>query len=396
MTTLDIIVEEVSKRYRRGLAARPRTLRNLGEWHSGKAEWALVDVTFSVARGEALGIVGANGSGKSTLLRLLAGLSKPTGGSIKRGRRATALLTLGEAFHPILSGEENAVTGAMLCGWTHSQARRKLPEIAAFSGLADRMDQPLRTFSEGMRLRLAFAVAIHVEPSIILIDEVLAVGDLAFQKRCLAQLQNLRDDGTTIVFASHDLGQVRSICERAVWLEKGRVRKVGSSEAVVGRYETAMHETVPPEEVPLQRGGSRVGSQQMVISAVRLLDSSGHETARLLPGARAMVEIDWVAPEPVAGAIFGVGVHGVPGGERCFELTTDVDSQEIGTLAGHGTVRLQLDRIDLGRGSYHVTVGIYEPSWAYPYDYVWEALPFEVSAPGRSLGFVPPHRWRLE
>lgn len=393
MTSIDVEARAVSKRYRRGTAARPRSLRTLGEWRSGEDRWALHDVSFSVARGEAVGIIGPNGSGKSTMLRLLAGLSRPTSGTIELGRSVTALLTLGEGFHPVLSGEENAVTGAMLCGWTRAEAERKLPSIAAFAGLADRMDQPLRTFSDGMRLRLAFAVAISVEPSIILIDEVLAVGDLTFQRRCLDRLQNLRAAGTTIVFASHDLGQVRSVCERAIWLDGGRVREVGLSDAVVERYEAAMHETLPPADVPLHREGTRVGTRQIEIVAVRLLDASGHETVRLLPGARATVEIDWAAREPVAGAIFGVGVHALPGGERCFEVTTDTDGQEIGLLSGNGTMRLQLDRIDLGGGHYHVAVGIYESSWAYPYDYLWEALPLEVSAPGHPGGFVPPHRW---
>lgn len=396
MTTIDVELSGVAKRYRRGAADRPRSLRTIGEWGGGEDRWALRDVSFTVARGETVGVIGPNGSGKSTVLRLLAGLSRPSSGCVAVHRPVTALLTLGEGFHPLLSGEENAITGAMLAGLTRREATARLPAIAAFASLEDRLDQPLRTYSDGMRLRLAFAVAIVAEPQVMLIDEVLAVGDLAFQERCLAHLRSIQERGATVILATHDLGQVRALCDRTVWLSAGVVREVGPAEAVAERYENAMHDTAPPAGVSVRREGSRVGTREIEILEVRLLDASGNETARILPGARARIEIDYVVRRAVPDAIFGVGIHAAGSGERCFELTTDSDGHRVGPLTGKGTMRVDIDRLDLGGGRYHLAVGIYEAAWAYPFDYLWEALPLEVAAPPAGpAGFTPPHRWSL-
>jgi lipopolysaccharide transport system ATP-binding protein len=309
-------------------------------------------------------------------------------------RPPTALLTLGEGFHPLLSGEENAVTGAMLAGCTRREAVRRLASIASFAELEDRMDQPLRTYSDGMRLRLAFAVAISAEPEILLIDEVLAVGDLRFQQKCLARLSSLQGQGVTVALATHDLGQVRTLCQQALWLDGGAVRAAGPAESVVQDYERAMHETMPPPQVSLQRQDGRVGTREVDILAVRLLDASGRDTVRILPGTRVRIEIDYAARAPVPDAIFGVSAHTDPGGERCFEVTTE-SGGGVGPLSGSGTVRLDVDRLDLGGGMYHLAVGVYEPSWAYPYDYIWEARTFEVAGPGGPVGFTPPHSWSM-
>jgi lipopolysaccharide transport system ATP-binding protein len=232
-----IHVRSVTKRYHRSVTGRPRTLRSLMERIPRTETWALRDVSFEVQRGETIAVMGRNGSGKSTLLRVLGGVTRPTSGDVEMHGQIGALLTLGEAFHPELSGEENALTGAVLAGLTRVEARRRLPDIAAFAELEDRMDQSLRTYSDGQRLRLAFSVAIHIDPDILLIDELLAVGDLGFQERCLSYLEGLQEAGVTIVVASHDLTQIRRLAARTLWLERGEVRGVDATDRIADEYE---------------------------------------------------------------------------------------------------------------------------------------------------------------
>jgi lipopolysaccharide transport system ATP-binding protein len=390
----DVDVIEVAKRYRRTASGRPRSLRNIDEWRGSGERWALSDVSFGVGRGETIALIGANGGGKSTLLRLLSGITAPTRGRVVVRRQVAALLTLGEGFHPLLSGTENAITGGMLAGLTAAEARSRVDSIAGFAGLEEHMDQPLRTYSDGMRMRLAFSVAIHIDPELLLIDELLAVGDLRFRQRCLAHLRELKASGVTIVLASHDLAQVRDLCERAIWLDAGRVREIGSSATVAHLYEEAMQATLSPD-VAVQQTGSRLGTREIEVTGVRLLDAGGRETNRLLPGARVSVEIDYVAHRDVHEAIFGVSLRREEGGAVCFDLSTESAGSTVAPLGERGCVRLDIDRLDVGGGCYQLAVGIYEKSWAYPYDYVWQALPLEVVAPGTNVGFTPPHRWSV-
>lgn len=241
---LDIDVIGLHKRFSQQSAHHPRSLKNFRDWNRGEDRWALQDVSVTVDAGSSLGLIGSNGSGKSTLLRLLAGLMEPTRGQV-RLRRSTSLLILGEGFHPLLSGEENALSGLILTGFSKREARRRLDAVASFAELEDRLDQPLRTFSDGMRTRLAFGVAMQVEPEILLIDEVLAVGDIAFQAKCLTRLRSLQEQGVTMVLVSHDLSQLAHMCDRALWLENGAVVASGDSSFVANQYGRAMNDQAP-------------------------------------------------------------------------------------------------------------------------------------------------------
>ena len=389
----DIELESVSKRYRRTTAEVPRSLRTLPDWGPRVEHWALKDVSLSVFRGETVGLVGKNGSGKSTVLRLLAGLTRPTRGEVRIARRVSGLLTLGEGLHPLLTAEENALTGAILAGLSRRQALQRLPSIAAFAELEDHMGQPLRTFSDGMRLRLAFAVAVHVDPEILLIDEVLAVGDLRFQQKCFDFLQGLQAAGVTVVVASHDLGQIRRLCNRALWLADGRARLVGDAGEVADRYENAMNEGLPERE-PGPHGGIRHGTGEVEIVGVRLLNDEGRPVTELRAGQRAVVELDFLAREPVPDAIFGVSAHSQDG-VVFLDMSTAADGHSVGALEGGGTVRLSLERLDLTAGSYYLDVGVYEANWDRPYDYLWEAYPFSVQAAADSAILGPPHDWSI-
>jgi len=384
-----IEVRDVGKRYR-SAESGVRRLRRFTEWSPRTERWALRNVSFSVSEGETVGLIGRNGSGKSTLLRLLAGLTRPTAGSVEVRRTVSGLLTLGEGFHPLLSARENAVTQSILSGLSRRQAFERLPEIAAFAELEEYMERPLRTFSDGMRLRLGFSVAISVEPEVLLIDEILRVGDLRFQQKCFERLDELRSSGVTIVVASHDLMQVRRSCGRAVWLSDGRVLRVGDAREVVDRYEGAMTEGVPRRATDTP-GGERLGTGEVTITGLRLLDASDLETSTVLPGAAATVEITFYAAAPLPDAIFVVSAHSTVDEALRLDVSTAADGHAVGELHGEGTVRLHLERVDFAPGSYWLNVGVYEPNWDRPYDYVWQALPFEVDGTVESLR--PPHWW---
>jgi lipopolysaccharide transport system ATP-binding protein len=236
-------LEGVSKRFYlnpkrpwqlRDLMARPRML--LRQIRPREAFWALRDVSLAVKRGEVLGIIGANGSGKSTLLRVLVGISPPTAGTARIHGRYAALLELGAGFHPQATGRENAYLNALFMGLSKREAREKVPEIIEFSGLGEFADQPMRTYSSGMYVRLGFSVAVHVRPEILVIDEVLAVGDAEFQQKCLEHFAELKESGTTIIMVTHVLGTLKDFADRVILLDHGQVVQEGEPSDIVDSY----------------------------------------------------------------------------------------------------------------------------------------------------------------
>jgi ABC-type polysaccharide/polyol phosphate transport system ATPase subunit len=241
MTASPVIeVAGVGKAFRRREAGDLKSAllgagRNRG---GGSPFWALRDVSLSVDRGESLGVIGSNGSGKSTLLRIIAGLTPPTLGRVSVRGRASTLLELGAGFHDKINGRDNALLNAVLLGLSLDEARRRLDEIIAFAELQDFADQPMRAYSLGMILRLGFAVAVSVRPEVLLVDEVLAVGDREFQQKCFRHIDGLRGDGVTIVIVSHDLASVERFCDRAVLLDGGRLAAEGPPAQVIARYVT--------------------------------------------------------------------------------------------------------------------------------------------------------------
>lgn len=239
-----ISIRNVTKVYRMSVHRAPdlktAILHPFGAAGTRHEFHALHDVSLEVQRGESLGIIGANGSGKSTLLRLMAGISQPTSGQIEIRGRVAALLELGAGFHGQISGRENAVLNAVLLGLTKRQALERLDDIIAFAELEDFIDEPMRTYSFGMFLRLGFAVAVHVDPEVLLVDEVLAVGDAEFQQKCFDHIQKLRHKGVTIVIVSHDLVSVERFTDRAVMMERGRIVADGPPLEIVARYRRAM------------------------------------------------------------------------------------------------------------------------------------------------------------
>jgi lipopolysaccharide transport system ATP-binding protein len=256
-----IIIEGLSKRFPMRLADRPMTLqeifqRGTGSLRVSKHFWALKGVSFRVKPGHMVGVIGSNGAGKSTLLRIVAGVGRPTTGRVELKGRVGAILDLGVGFHPELTGRENVFVSGVTSGLTRREVTARFDSIVSFSGIEEFIDNPLRTYSSGMHMRLAFAVASHVEPEILLIDEVLAVGDYRFQEKCMKRLVHLRDSGCTGLIVSHAPEQLKRLCDRAIWLHDGRLVAHGSVEEVAARYLAAM------DEPAANRASKKAGSAE--------------------------------------------------------------------------------------------------------------------------------------
>jgi lipopolysaccharide transport system ATP-binding protein len=358
--------------------------------------WALSDVSFDVPAGGSLGIIGPNGAGKSTLLRLAAGLGRASRGAIDPPEDAAAVLSLGDILDPKLSGRENALTAALVDGWSLDEAKRLLGPVAEYAELEEQFDAPVRTYSDGMRVRLAFAVIAQARPGVLLVDEVISVGDLAFQARCAATIREMRGQGTTLVLASHDLGLVERECEQALWLDHGEPRMLGPAGEVVAAYREAAHARVVEETpAPAQLGGrlelrrDRVGTQQLTIDSVAI------EPPVVGRGAGATFTLELTNHgEPVTDPIVEVKVARADDDALCFHTTTRDSGTALGRVSSGATVSLGLERVDLLPGVYTVDVAVYSADWETTFDYHWHGYEFTVAgeAPSRGL-LAPPQRW---
>jgi lipopolysaccharide transport system ATP-binding protein len=368
--------------------------------------WALRDVSVEVAAGEVVGVIGQNGAGKSTMLRLASGLGRPTRGRVVAPEATTSILRLGDSFDMELTGRENAVTAAIVAGASTTQARAMLPAALEFAELEDFADAPLRTYSEGMKLRLAFGVLAQFSPDALVVDEVIAVGDMRFQAKCLAWVDELRAAGAAILIASHGLEQVAAQCDRAVWLQAGAVRLYDDASKVVEAYRDAMRsETVartPPAEesgdggeLELQR--NRFGSQEVTIDSVALLGAAGTPVAELASGDSLTVELGLSAhADGVDDAVVSVSVSRMEDGVVVVDATTEADGVRTGSAEGGLTVTIDFERLDLQPGEYSVDVGVHRPDWDYAYDFHWQAHPLLVTGPGSGQGvYRPPWSWRV-
>jgi lipopolysaccharide transport system ATP-binding protein len=401
-----IEAERLGKRFMRHHRDRPTTfkealLRGLRPASSSEPFWALREVSFQVAPGRMLGVIGANGAGKSTLLRLVGGVGRPDEGSLRTSGRIGALLDVGADFSADLTGRENVYVSGAIAGLARREIDQRLEAIVAFAELEQFIDSPLRTYSSGMQMRLGFSVAVHTRPEILLIDEVLAVGDLAFQQKCTERIARFKADGCAILLVSHDPALVRELCDETLWLRAGRVAAHGNAETVVAQYlaelETETRRRTPrlgatertATGTPLELHQNRFGSQELQITALRLLDPAGRPLTRHRTGDPLLVELAYHAPSPLQEPIFGLTISREDG-LACLDLSTTAS----GWVQGAGLVRLTIDRLDLNGGHYFVDAGIYERGWAYAYDYHWHVYPLLVEPPPAHKGVLrPPHRW---
>jgi ABC-type polysaccharide/polyol phosphate transport system ATPase subunit len=376
---------------------------------------ALDDVSFEVPRGSTFAVIGENGSGKSTLLKLVAGITKPTRGSLLVDGRVSALIELGAGFHPEISGRENVVINGIMLGLTHKEIARRFDQIVEFAELADFIDAPVKTYSSGMYMRLGFAVAIHVDPDVLLIDEVLAVGDEAFTRKCLDQIAEFHRRGKTILFVTHSLGLVEKMCDDVLWLSHGKSRGRGEPRRVVDEYlsyvaggeeellrsraakDTASAEAGASSEPPPDAavGGyrpGRWGSREVEIRSVRLEDAGGRERHVFVPGETLRLVLSVHAAQPVEDFVFGLGLFAADG-TSVYGTNTDLEDFTPRRVHGEAEVRLELADLRLVEGTYLVDLAVHKRDGT-PYDYLRGLHSFRVKSRVKDVGiYRPAHRW---
>ena len=335
--------------------------------------WALKDINFEVPTGSTFGVIGSNGSGKSTLLKVMAGILVPEKGSVKIDGRVSALLELGAGFHPELSGKENVYLNGAILGLAKKEITARFDDIVEFAGLADFIDTPVKNYSSGMFVRLGFAVAAHVEPDVLLIDEVLSVGDESFQRRCAEKIDEFRRDGRTIVFVSHGLGQVEQLCQDAAWIDKGDLRMIGPAAEVISAYQGESHQA---ERVEGEQG-SRWGSGEAQIVGVALIDADGNDGALLTTHEPATIRVDITAHTPLQDTVVVVRIDSLSG-STVWETSTRRNGRTIGLIDGPASVKIAIPSLPLLEGVYDLTVGVMDSTEVHPYDFWERRIRFEV------------------
>ena len=357
----------------------------------GRGFLALQGVDLEIGHGETFAVIGPNGSGKSTLLKLVAGILRPTTGAVEVDGRVTALIELGAGFHPEISGRDNAVINGMMLGLSRADVLRRLPEIVEFSGIGPFLDQPVKTYSSGMYVRLGFAVAVAVEPDVLVVDEILAVGDEAFAHRCLDRIARLQRRGTAILLVSHDLGLVEQLAQRALYLRGGAPVMTAPAGVAVARYrsDVAGEEAGAGEPAGSAR---RWGNGAVSLDAVELVDAAGRPLRLLASGESAAVRIAYTVRVPQEDFVFGVAINREDG-SHVFGTNTELDGWHPERLAGSGEITLEFPRLELAPGRYLVDAAVHAQG-GLAYDYACEALAFTVTAPvGWAGSYAPRHRW---
>lgn len=389
--------------------------------------WALQDVTFSLRQGEMLGIIGRNGSGKSTLLKLIAGITKPTQGKVVVNGRLSALIELGGGFHPEISGRENIMINGIILGLSRKELLQKMDDIIAFSGLGDFIDAPVRTYSSGMFIRLGFSIAIHVDPEILLIDEILAVGDAKFGHKCIEKIEEYKNNQKTILLVSHDLSAVEKFCDRVVWLEKGRVMAEGHPREIIDQYLTYIereesdsyaaehahvtsdldshYEHLEQEDLdgfgllsPHEKGVERKrwGNREVEIIEVTLLNREGKKDYVFQTGEPLTIKLVYQARKAIEKPVFGIGIF-LQNGTCVYGSNTDIEHIQIDRIEGRGEVHCLIKALDLIESSYYLDVACHKRD-GFPYDYHFRLHKFAVR--GRFHNeqgiYRPVHEWSLK
>lgn len=385
-----ICVENVSKRFRVG--HHVTTLRETIErWGRRSAEvtrvhWALRNVNFTIEQGSAFGIIGHNGAGKSTLLRLICGLGRPTSGRITPYGRTGGILELGGGFHGDLTGRQNLRTIGVLNGLTHREIRDLEPSIIRFAELEQAIDHPVKTYSNGMYLRLAFSAAIEFQPHIFVIDEVLSVGDERFQEKCRERIARFRKEGVTLILTSHNTQEITSVCDEVLVLDEGRVVMQGAPEQAFEFYHDLMQQRterrkkqlpIDPSIQQVHFSGSRQGTQESTITAVRILDANGSETDTVPTGESLQVDLEFLVQGSIPDMALSIGLFSETH-VKCFETIVPSMRAAFGHIPKHGILRCHMKELTLLKGKYFVNVGLYPTDWSFVYDFHWQMHPLHV------------------
>ena len=393
---------------------------------------ALEDVSFDVAKGRAFGVIGSNGSGKSTLLKILTGMLKPTTGRVEVDGRVAALIELGAGFHPEISGRENIFINGAVLGLSRREVERRYDEIVEFSGLQDFIEEPVKNYSSGMYVRLGFAVAVHTDPDILLVDEVLAVGDEAFQHKCLRRIEEFLARGKTLVLVTHSLDLVEQFADEVLWIEGGRKRLQGSPRRVADAYRQAVAEDegrghleakeqrqqgqdVLPGEISTESSDQnsmvdgaedseelgdqeevlRWGTREAEIVSARILDGNEVEKYNLVSGETVVFEITARSSQPLTDFVFGVGIF-TPREVECWGVNTTLVGYESERFEGETRVRLVCPSLRLAPGEYLMDVAVHARD-GYPYDYHRKYLSFTMTSHVGGVGvYFPEFRWEFD
>jgi ABC-type polysaccharide/polyol phosphate transport system ATPase subunit len=391
-----IAVDRVSQRFR--VSSQPhRTLKDLvvarGRGTTTEV-WALRDVSLHADPGESLGLVGRNGSGKTTLLRLLSAIFKPTSGRVEVGGRVGSLLELGAGFHPDFTGRENVYLNGSIHGLPRGRIRELMDEIVAFAELERFIDLPVRTYSSGMYMRLGFSVAAHIQADVLLLDEVFAVGDEDFQRKCFAKIAEVKRRGGTIVFVSHDAQAVERLCDRAVLLRQGTVAFDGPTREAIAHYRRLLAEERSPDE--LAAGLREWGTGEAFIRAARLLDADGDERRQFAAGEPFVVELLVAAEEHVAAPLVSLELRD-DDGVALAGLTQPTAELGWPGRAGECTLRFEVDRLPLAEGRFHLRAALVDADGERLLHTLDDAARFFVFPPGGESGPVLlAGRWSLE
>ena len=380
MSSAAVRVEDVWKQFRL-YHERNQSLKSTitrGRRSRFEEFWALQGIDFVIPHGESFGIIGSNGSGKSTLLKCLAGILVPDKGSITHNGRVVALLELGAGFHPELSGRENVYLNAAILGLSRTEIAKTFDDIVEFSGLEQFIDSPVKNFSSGMVVRLGFAVAAHVNPEILVIDEVLAVGDAAFQQRCYERIQEFHREGRTIILVSHGLAQVTQLCGQAAWIEKGRLRGLGPAIEVVSDYTGNSYQAVSKREGEI---GERWGTGEAEIIDVRVVDSQGNVTDSITSRERVSFTIEVDAQTRVDQPVVGLRISDIHG-NTVFGTNTRRRGLEIPSLSGRQKFEFIVDSFNLLEGAYDLTVALSDQSEVREFDHWDRRVRFTVHQSG--------------
>jgi ABC-2 type transport system ATP-binding protein len=384
MSTSSVEVRNVSKKFRL-YKEKPSSLKARLISARMRAEdfWALRDVSFDIEPGQSVGLIGPNGSGKTTLLKMIAGILRPTSGSLVTRGRIAALLELGAGFHPELTGRENVYLNAAFLGLSRKETDAVYDDIVDFAELPDFMDNQVKFYSSGMLVRLGFAVAVHVDPAILLVDEVLAVGDEAFQHKCLDRVRQFQRDGRTIIFVTHAVDLVRQICDRAVMLDHGVIHSQGAPDQVVRDFRLVM----------LQHDldyATDEGTKEVEIVSAELVGADGGSASVIHPGEELTIVVDLRSSAPVEDPVLSFALHDQDN-KFVFGSSTDEHGVDLHWMEGKRRIRFRLRNVPFVSGKYWVTLGVHSRDHRHVYHVQEQRYRFEVSVGEATTGqvFIP-------
>lgn len=377
--------------------------------------WVLNGISFDIKKGEAIGLIGHNGCGKSTTLKLLTRIIYPDEGTIEMQGRVSSLIELGAGFHPDMSGRENIYTNAAIFGLNKKEIDERIDDIIEFSELEEYIDNPVRTYSSGMYMRLAFSVAINVKADILLIDEILAVGDAGFQAKCFNKLQEIKAEGTTIVIVSHSSTQIEQICDRSIWIDKGLIAAEGKPRDInplyLGRMAEERAEKAKKKdgaaierkqdeangglETSLKDNSNRYGNKKAVISKIEVLNSKEEQTYSFKTGEKMSIRVSYKVNEFIANTTFGIGIFRKDGAQ-CYGTNTLIDRYDGISIDKDGEIEIVINPLNLIQGSYTVDLAI-EEDQGLPVDYWKKAFKFDVYSEIGDVGIARlEHEWKIK